>query len=159
MIIIIYSFIYLFCLFKQQKSRTPSGIFGPSWEKLHKMTLSPCLQIKSFCSLEANVEVRLLLNPRWKRKWSDAPSCRHISGITRPAIMRQRLTRHRPVKISLGHSETTKVTRLPATYLVRRDVLVGVVEAHIDGETALTHLDGSGSGHQAVRIGDVPLSE
>lgn len=61
--------------------------------------------------------------------------------------------------ITRSHSETTRVTRWPGTYLVRRDVLVGVVQVHIFGETALTHLDGSGSGHQAVRVGDVSLSE
>lgn len=48
---------------------------------------------------------------------------------------------------------------LPGAYLVGRDVLVGVVQAHVGGETALTHLDGSGSGHQAVGIGGVSLSE
>lgn len=60
---------------------------------------------------------------------------------------------------SLVYSETTRVIWLSCTHLVRRDVLVGLVEAGIGGETALAHLDGSGCGHQAVRIGDVALSE
>lgn len=45
------------------------------------------------------------------------------------------------------------------TYIVRRDVVVGLVEADIGGETVLAHFNGSGSGHHAVHIGDVALSE
>lgn len=55
--------------------------------------------------------------------------------------------------------EAVPAARITRTHLVRRDVHVGVREAAVTGETLLANLNGSGSSHQAVHIGDIFQSE
>lgn len=85
--------------------------------------------------------------------------------ITRPVIMRHQLT-HEGLQNSgtiegrLQRSVKRRVTDCVfGTYTVRRDVVVGSVEADVAGETVLAHFHGSGSGDHAVHIGDVVVSE